>query len=83
MADLTTGDRPMRVMDIVTRAVMNAGIVPSFNPDEVPEDIQARASDVLRNELIPQPEDDETVKPRAALLDMLRARRKEERDGEE
>ena len=38
---------------------------------------------LLRNELIPQPEDDETVKPRAALLDMLRARRKEERDGEE
>jgi hypothetical protein len=41
-------------MDIVTRAVMNAGIVPSFNPEEVPEDIQARAADVLRNELIPQ-----------------------------
>ena len=38
---------------------------------------------LLRNELIPQPEDDETIKPRAALLEMLRARRKEEQDGEE
>jgi hypothetical protein len=48
-------------MDIVTRAVMNAGIVPSFNPEEVPEDIQARASDVLRNELIPQINCDRTL----------------------
>ena len=40
---------------------MNAGVVPSFNPDEVPEDIQARASDVLRNELIPSINCDRTL----------------------
>lgn len=51
----------MQVMDIVNRAVMNAGIVPSFNPDEVPEDIQARAADVLRNEIIPSMNCDRTL----------------------
>lgn len=40
---------------------MNAGIVPSFNPDEVPEDIQARAADVLRNEIIPSMNCDRTL----------------------
>ena len=38
---------------------------------------------LLRNELIPQPEEEEASKPRAALLDLLRNRRKEEQDGEE
>lgn len=42
----------MLVMDIVNRAVMKSGVVSSFNPDEVPEDIQQRAADVLRNEII-------------------------------
>ena len=51
----------MQVMDIVNRAVMNAGIVPSFNPDEVPEDIQQRAADVLRNEIIPDMNCDRTL----------------------
>jgi diadenylate cyclase len=37
---------------------------------------------LLRNELIPQPEEDNT-KSRFALLDLLRARRKEEQNGEE
>ena len=37
---------------------------------------------LLRNELIPQPEE-EIAKSRFALLDLLRARRKEEQDGEE
>ncbi len=37
---------------------------------------------LLRNELIPQPEE-EVAKPRFALLDLLRPRRKEEQDGEE
>ena len=40
---------------------MNAGIVPSFNPDEVPEDIQQRAADVLRNEIIPTINCDRTL----------------------
>lgn len=42
----------MQVMDIINRAVMKSGVVSSFNPDEVPEDIQQRAADVLRNEII-------------------------------
>ena len=37
---------------------------------------------LLRNELMPQPEE-ETEKPRFALADLLRMRRKEEQDGEE
>lgn len=58
---------------------MNAGIVPSFNPDEVPEDIQSRASDVLRNELIPQINCDRTLdmteivypaSPKGGVLDL-------------
>lgn len=51
----------MQVMDIVNRAVMSSGVVPSFNPDEVPEDIQARAADVLRNEIIPNMNCDRTL----------------------
>lgn len=43
----------MQVMDIVNRAAMQSGAVPSFNPDEVPEDIQQRGADILRHELIP------------------------------
>lgn len=43
----------MLIMDIVNRAVMKSGVVSSFNKDEVPEDIQERAADVLRNEIIP------------------------------
>ena len=37
---------------------------------------------LLRNELIPQPEEENT-KSRFALMDLLRGRRKEEQDGEE
>lgn len=44
----------MLIMDIVNRAVMKSGVVSSFNKDEVPEDIQERAADVLRNEIIPE-----------------------------
>lgn len=43
----------MQVMDIVNRAAMQSGAVPSFNPDEVPEDIQARGADILRHEIVP------------------------------
>ena len=42
----------MQVMDIVNRALFKSGAVPSFNPDEVPEDMQQHAADVLRNEII-------------------------------
>lgn len=38
---------------------------------------------LLRNELMPQPEEEVTEKSRFALLDLLRIRRKEEQDGEE
>lgn len=43
----------MQVMDIVNRAAMMCGVASSFNPDEVPEDIQARGADILRHEIVP------------------------------
>ena len=51
----------MQVMDIVNRAAMNCGVASSFNPDEVPEDIQARGSDILRHEIIPMMNCDRTL----------------------
>lgn len=51
----------MQVMDIVNRAVMKSGVVSNFNPDEVPEDIQQRAADVLRHEIIPELNCDRSV----------------------
>ena len=51
----------MQVMDIVNRAAMNCGVASSFNPDEVPEDIQARGSDSLRHEIIPMMNCDRTL----------------------
>lgn len=51
----------MQVMDIVNRALMKSGAVPSFNPDEVPEDMQQRAADVLRHEIIPDLNCDRTI----------------------
>ena len=51
----------MQVMDIVNRAAMQSGVVPSFNPDEVPEDIQARGADILRHEIIPSMNCDRTL----------------------
>lgn len=51
----------MQVMDIVNRAIMKSGVVSSFNPDEIPEDIQQRASDVLRHEIIPDLNCDRSV----------------------
>lgn len=43
----------MQVMDIVNKASLASGAVPSFNDGEIPEDVQARAADFLRNEIIP------------------------------
>lgn len=51
----------MLVLDIVNRAAMQSGVVPSFNPDEVPEDIQARGADILRHEIIPSMNCDRTL----------------------
>lgn len=51
----------MQVMDIVNRAAMNCGVASSFNPDEVPEDIQARGADILRHEIIPMVNCDRTL----------------------
>lgn len=42
----------MRVMDIVNRAIMQSGVVSSFNPDEIPEDYQQIASTLLRHDII-------------------------------
>ena len=51
----------MQVVDIVNRAALNCGVASSFNPDEVPEDIQARASDIFRHEIIPMINCDRTL----------------------
>lgn len=51
----------MKVTDIVNRAAMNCGVASSFNPDEVPEDIQARGADILRHEVIPSMNCDRTL----------------------
>ena len=48
-------------MDIVNRAAMNCGVASSFNPDEVPEDMQARGADILRHEIIPMMNCDRTL----------------------
>lgn len=42
----------MQVMDIVNEAALASGAVPSFNIDEVPEDVQAIASTFLRKEIV-------------------------------
>lgn len=42
----------MLVMDIVNEAALASGVVPSFNIDEVPEDVQAIASMFLRKEIV-------------------------------
>lgn len=51
----------MEVLDIVHRAVLNSGVVSSFNEDEIPEDIEQRASTVLRNEILPALNCDRTI----------------------
>ena len=51
----------MRVLDIVNRASITSGAAPSFNADEVPEDMQARAADILRHEIIPNINCDRTL----------------------
>ena len=51
----------MQVMDIVNRAAIASGAAPSFNVDEVPEDMQARGADILRYEIIPTLNCDRTV----------------------
>lgn len=69
----------MQVMDIVNRAAFDSGVSPSFNPDEVPEDIQERGADILRNELIRDINCDQTLSlcetvvklsPRRGVLDL-------------
>lgn len=69
----------MQLMDIVNRALMKSGAVPSFNPDEVPEDMQQRMADVFRNEIIPDLNCDRNVdiseiaipySPRCSIIDL-------------
>lgn len=43
----------MEMLDIINRAIKKSGVVGTFNDDEIPEDIQQRASDLLRHEIIP------------------------------
>lgn len=51
----------MQVMDIVNRAAIESGAAPSFNVNEVPEDMQARGADILRYEIVPTLNCDRTV----------------------
>jgi hypothetical protein len=51
----------MQVVDIVNKASMKSGVVSSFNPDEVPEDVQQTGADILRNEIIPAINCDRTL----------------------
>lgn len=43
----------MQVMDIVQAAASKAGIIPSFNPDEMPGDVLDAGRTILTNEILP------------------------------
>lgn len=51
----------MQVTDIVSRAAVKSGVSSSFNLNEVPEDVMARGSDILRNEIIDEINCDATL----------------------
>lgn len=51
----------MEVLDIVRSAAFKAGIVSSFNPDELPEDVLNAGRAVLTNEIIPTLNCDRTI----------------------
>lgn len=51
----------MEVLDIVQSAAFKAGVVSSFNPDELPDDVQEAGRAVLVNEIIPTLNCDRTI----------------------
>lgn len=51
----------MEVLDIVQSAAFKAGIVPSFNPDELPEDVLNAGRAALVNEIMPTLNCDRTI----------------------
>lgn len=51
----------MEVLDIVRSAAFKAGIVPSFNPDELPEDVLNAGRAALVDEIIPTLNCDRTI----------------------
>lgn len=51
----------MEVLDIVQSAAFKAGVVPSFNPDELPEDVLNAGRAALVDEIIPTLNCDRTI----------------------
>lgn len=51
----------MEVLDIVQSAAFKSGLVSSFNPDELPGDIQNAGADILANEILPSLNCDRTL----------------------
>lgn len=51
----------MEVLDIVRSAAFKAGIVPSFNPDELPEDVLNAGRAALTDEIMPTLNCDRTI----------------------
>ena len=51
----------MEVLDIVQSAAFKAGIVPSFNPDEFPDDVYQAGKKVLTDEILPTINCDRTL----------------------
>lgn len=51
----------MEVLDIVQSAAFKAGIISSFNPDELPEDVLSAGKNALVNEILPSLNCDRTI----------------------
>ena len=51
----------MEVLEIVQSAAFKSGLVPSFNPDELPGDIQDAGRTILQNEILPMLNCDRTL----------------------
>lgn len=51
----------MQVLDIVQSAAFKAGIIPSFNPDELPDDVLNAGVAALTNEILPSLNCDRTI----------------------
>lgn len=52
---------PVQVSDIVRRSAANSGVVSSFNPDEIPEDIENTGFFMLRDDVLPSINADRNV----------------------
>lgn len=51
----------MEVLDIVHSAATKSGVVPSFNPDDLPEDVLETGRNVLNNDILPALNCDRTL----------------------